>query len=151
MSVQVIQGDIFQSQCQTLVNPINCVGVMGAGLALEYRKRYPQMYERYQAFCRQGDLKIGKLWIYKSSDRWILNFPTKNHWQYPSKIAYLQVGLEKFINTYQQRKITSIAFPLLGASCGRINPATSLEVMQNYLEQCYIPVEIYCYQPIREE
>lgn len=144
MPVTVIKGNIFTSHCQTIVNTVNCVGVMGAGIALECRLRYPDMYERYVELCEAGQIDIGKLWIYKS-DRWILNFPTKKHWKYPSKKEYLEAGLEKFVNSYKERGIESIAFPLLGADKGGILPDESLGIMRRYLDDLEIPIEIYKY------
>ena len=75
------------------------------------------------------------------------NFPTKRHWKYPSKVEYLEAGLEKFLETYQQKGIQSIAFPLLGATNGRLAEEVSLHYLQRYLSQCDIPVEIYRYDP----
>jgi O-acetyl-ADP-ribose deacetylase (regulator of RNase III) len=147
MSLQIIKGNIFNSRCQTIVNTINCVGVMGAGIALEFRLRYPEMYQRYVKICQQNLIQVGKLWIYKTNDKWILNFPTKKHWKYPSKIKYLELGLKKFIDTYEDKKITSVAFPLLGANNGKINPDTSLKIMEKFLSKCTIPIEIYIYSP----
>lgn len=148
MNIKIIKGNLFTSQCQTLVNTVNCVGVMGAGIALEFRLRYPEMYQRYVELCEDKLMDIGKLSLYKYDSQWILNFPTKKHWKYPSKIEYLKLGLQKFLATYQQKNITSIAFPLLGAKNGKISEEQSLEVMQKYLSQCQIPVEIYFYDPM---
>lgn len=146
MPVTVIKGNIFTSGCQTTVNTVNCVGVMGAGIALEYRLRYPEMYERYAQLCEAGKIDIGKLWIYKA-DRWILNFPTKKHWKYPTKLEFLEAGLAKFVDTYEERGIESIAFPLLGADKGGIPPEESLALMHSYLDGLAIRVEIYKYDP----
>lgn len=146
MPTTVIEGNIFTSKCQVLVNTVNCVGVMGAGIALECRLRYPEMFERYVQLCEAGKIDIGKLWIYKS-DRWILNFPTKKHWKFPSKIEYLEAGLEKFASTYRDKGIESIAFPLLGADKGGIPANESLAVMHRYLDDLNINIEIYKYDP----
>ena len=143
MSISVIRGNIFTTKCQVLVNTINCVGVMGAGLALEFRLRYPEMHEKYVSLCSTGKIDIGVLWLYKAQDRWILNFPTKKHWRHPSKISYLEAGLEKFVASYKERGIASIAFPLLGADKGKLPPEQSLDVMKRCLEGVDIPVEIY--------
>ena len=70
-------GDIFESKCLTIVNTVNCVGVMGKGIALEFKKLYPKMFELYRTYCKQGLLKIGKLYLWKGEDKWVLNFPTK--------------------------------------------------------------------------
>lgn len=144
MSVEIIRNsDIFQSDAQTLVNTVNCVGAMGKGIAKRYKKNYPEIYQKYIELCQEGLLDIGKLWLCKTEQKWILNFPTKTHWRYPSEISYLQRGLEKFMLTYKTKGIKSIAFPLLGANNGGIPPEQSLKVMTQYLSKCEIPVYIY--------
>ena len=148
MSITIIDGNIFTTKCQTLVNTVNCVGVMGAGIALECRLRYPKMNERYIMLCKEGRIKTGSLWIFKAEDRWILNFPTKFHWKNPSKLEYLHEGLKKFMCTYEKKGIESIAFPLLGAQNGGLNRNQSLNIMKSYLKACKIPVKIYRYDPM---
>ncbi|MCA9381358.1 macro domain-containing protein, partial [Candidatus Dojkabacteria bacterium] len=118
-----------------------------AGLALECKYRYPEMNEKYKAICNQKKLNIGQLYLYKSSSRWILNFPTKDHWKFPSKLEYLEKGLEKFVTTYEEKGIKSIAFPMLGAQNGGLSEEESLELMENYLLKVTIPVEIYSFLP----
>ena len=145
MSVNIITGNIFTSKCQTIVNTINCVGVMGAGIALECRLRYPDMYSKYVHLCSDKKIDTGLLWLYRSPDKWILNFPTKKHWKYPSKKEYLHAGLEKFLNTYQDKGVDSIAFPLLGADKGGIPQEDSLKIMTSYLDKASIHIEIYKY------
>lgn len=144
-------GNIFTTECQTIVNTVNCVGVMGAGIAYEFRLRYPDMYQQYQKYCIEKCIDIGTLWIYKSEDRDVLNFPTKYDWKYPSKVEYLRKGLQKFVDTYQQKGITSIAFPLLGAQKGGIDAETSLSIMTEYLSQCNIDVEIWHFDPTAKD
>lgn len=146
-NLTIIKGNIFTSKCQTMVNTVNCVGVMGAGIALECRLRYPKMYSQYAKFCEEGLIEVGKLWLFKSQNKWILNFPTKKHWKYPTREEYLHRGLQKFIDTYLDKGILSIAFPLLGASNGGLDQSRSLEIMRSYLIKCDIPVEIYIYDP----
>lgn len=151
MTVRIINGNIFTSKCQTIVNTINCVGVMGAGIALECRLRYPEMYLKYIKLCDEEKINIGLLWIYKNTEKWILNFPTKKHWKYPSKSEYLHAGLEKFCNTYKEKGIESIAFPLLGADKGGIPQDQSLAIMLTYLEKIDLYVEIYKYDPTAQD
>lgn len=142
--VTVIKGDLFKSEAQTLVNTVNCVGIMGAGIALEFKKRYHDMFIRYKRYCNEKLMKIGNLWLYKDvSGKWILCFPTKEDWRNPSKVDYLVSGLKKFVETYKEKEITSIAFPLLGANNGGIDPKLSLALMKRYLNECDIPIEIY--------
>jgi len=140
------KGNIFNSKCQTIVNTINCLGVMGAGIAFEFRLRYPEMYAKYKNLCEQKIIQIGTLWIYTiNSNKKILNFPTKDDWKKPTKIEYLERGLTKFVDTYRDKNISSIAFPLLGASHGGLSPDVSLSVMKKHLSKCEIPIEIWTY------
>lgn len=150
MSITVKRGNLFNAETQTIVNTVNCVGAMGKGIALIFRLQYPNMYQEYKKLCNQGSIQIGKLWIYKEgtgNDNWILNFPTKDHWKYPSKIDYLEKGLREFLNTYKKEGITSIAFPLLGSNNGGLDKVTVLNLMKEYLSKCDIPIEIYQYDP----
>ena len=156
LSVEVIHGNLFSSDCQTLVNTVNCEGVMGAGIALEFKLRHVDMFRRYVELCRYGELDIGKLWLYKPPDtsidtRWVLNFPTKRYWRLPTKREFLVDGLENFVATYRQRRIKSIAFPLLGASHGKMDEDESQELMIEYLGYCDIPIEVYRYDPDAED
>ena len=152
MSIEIINGNIFSSTCQTLVNTVNCVGVMGAGVALECRLRYPVMFEKYCDICRNGQLRPGGLWLYKGGSdpadidsRWILNFPTKDNWKHPSRFEYLHWGLDKFLTTYKQKGITSIAFPILGGLNGGLDTEQVIELMTEKLSLCDIPITIYKY------
>lgn len=149
-NVSIVKGNIFNSKMQTVVNTINCVGVMGKGIALVYKLRYPKMFDLYQEYCELKLIDIGKLWLYKGEPNapWVLNFPTKFHWKYPSKIEYIEKGLQKFVDTYKEKSITSIAFPLLGVHNGGLDKQEVLLLMQKYLTHCDIPIEIYEYDPL---
>lgn len=148
-NITVVEGNIFNTKCQTVVNTVNCVGVMGKGIALVYKLRYPAMFDIYKSYCSSRHIDIGKLWLYKGdpNDPWVLNFPTKKHWKFPSKIEYVVKGLEKFVATYKEKGITSIAFPLLGTHNGGLDKDEVLSIMTQYLSQCDIPIEIYEYDP----
>lgn len=148
MSVIVKTGNIWNTKCSVLVNTVNCEGVMGAGIALEARLRYPEMYQAYKTHCQNGLLTIGKLWLYtKSKPYWILNFPTKTRWKLPSKIEYLESGLNKFCEIYEKKQIDSIAFPILGASHGGLSETLVIDIMTRFLDNLKINVEIYRYDP----
>lgn len=137
-----VEQDIFQSPAQVIVNTVNTVGVMGKGIAKRFREVYPEMYREYQDFCELGLLEIGKLWIYKTENKWILNFPTKKHWRNPSKIEYIEAGLKKFIETYEERGITSISFPQLGCGNGGLNWELQVKpLMEKYLRG--LPIDIF--------
>ena len=137
--------NIFDSQCQTIVNTVNCVGVMGKGLALEMKNRYPNMFDKYKEYCDKGYIDIGKLWLYKHSDeKWILNFPTKKHWKNKSEYEYIDEGMKKFVETYKDKGITSIAYPMLGCNNGGLEKDIVLQIMTKHLIKCEnLIVEIY--------
>jgi O-acetyl-ADP-ribose deacetylase (regulator of RNase III) len=121
--ISVASGDIFTSGSQALVNPVNTVGVMGSGLALSFKRRYPQMYEQYAADCRSRRLRPGKIMIHPlttwgpGDPLYILNFPTKRHWRDPSQMEDIQAGLEDLKKVLEQLAVSSVSIPALG--CGR--------------------------------
>ncbi|HRW99089.1 MAG TPA: macro domain-containing protein [Cyclobacteriaceae bacterium] len=150
--IKEFQGNIFESSCQTLVNTVNCVGIMGRGIALEFKNRFPEMYDEYARYCADKRIHPGVLHLWKKSEPWILNFPTKNHWKYPSKIEYIEQGMAKFSATYAIKGITSIAFPELGASLGGLQWSAVKEIMYRYLERLpNLEVEIYHFDPNAED
>ena len=145
--MQVITGNIFRTELQTIVNTVNCFGIMGAGLALECKYRYPDMFIRYKDMCDKKLLDIGKLYLYKTHQKWILNFPTKYHWKYETKPEYLDKGLKRFKETYKEKGILSAAFPLLGAHNGGLSKEESLSLIEKHLSSIDIPIEIYQFDP----
>ena len=149
MAIELVSGNIFNTKAQVVVNTVNCVGVMGKGIALVYKLRYPKMFDLYQEHCKSKLIGIGKLWLYKGEPDapWVLNFPTKCHWKYPSKLEYVEKGLQKFLDTYKVQGIKSIAFPLLGAHNGGLDRDEVCQLMTSYLSKCEIPVEIFEYDP----
>lgn len=151
-SIIEIEGNIFESKSQTLVNTVNCDGVMGKGIALEFKKRFPDMYISYVELCNKHEIEPGILSLYKRSFPWILNFPTKNHWKFPSKLEYITLGLDKFRQEYSRKGITSIAFPKLGTLNGGLEWDMVRELMYKYLEPLpNLQVEIYHYNPNAED
>jgi O-acetyl-ADP-ribose deacetylase (regulator of RNase III) len=148
-NIKFINGNIFNSKAQTIVNTINCVGVMGKGIALVFKLRYPLMFDIYKRFCDEKHIGIGKLWLFNQQPNtpWVLNFPTKYHWKYPSKMEYIEKGLVKFSETYKEKGIKSIAFPLLGTHNGGLEREEVKLQMIKYLSKCDIPIEVYDYDP----
>lgn len=141
--LEYIEGDIFNSPAQVIVNTVNTVGVMGKGLALSFKRRYPSMFEAYRRACEKKQLTIGKLMLYYAPDHWILMFPTKENWRNPSKIEYLEAGLSKFVRSYADKGITSIAFPRLGCGNGELLWENVKPVMERYLKP--LPITVYIY------
>lgn len=143
-----VKGDLFKSPAKVLVNTVNTVGVMGAGIAKEFKKLYPNMFNRYQQFCEEGLFKIGSLWIYKTDNKFILNFPTKDHWRNPSKTEYIKAGLEKFIAAYSDYGISSIAFPHIGCGNGELHWEREVHpLMIKYLKD--LPIDIFIYDHVQ--
>jgi len=137
-------GDIFYTEMQVLVNPVNTVGVMGKGLAKQFKLKYPEMFTEYKATCDDGTLTTGKLHIFRTADKWILNFPTKAHWRSKSKIDYVERGLQEFVAIYEAENIESIAFPMLGCGLGGLDWDTQVRpLMKHHLSDLPIPIEIY--------
>ena len=97
-----LRTSIFDSPAQTLVNTVNTVGVMGKGIAKEFKARYPEMYSEYRHLCDKGRMQVGSLHLWRGSKPWVLNFPTKTTWRQPSRIEYVVEGLRKFRRTYEE-------------------------------------------------
>ena len=137
-------GDIFESKCLTIVNTVNCVGVMGKGIALEFKKRYPEMFMDYVIKCNSGEVKTGIPYVFDNGDGIkILNFPTKDHWRSPSRLSFVIEGLDWFVENYEKYGITSVAFPPLGCGNGGLTWEIVGPIMYQKLKNLPIEVEIY--------
>ncbi len=145
MTVVYRRTSILESPAQTLVNTVNCVGVMGKGLAREFRAREPEMFRAYERLCKAKILEPGTLWLWKGRDNWVLNFPTKVHWRNPSKMEWIEAGLQKFVNSYEDLGITEVSFPRLGCGNGDLNWDDVKVLMERYLGEVKIPVFIHDY------
>lgn len=121
MSIIYNSGNIFDSEAEALVNPVNCVGVMGKGLALQFKQRFPSNYEAYKYECSQNNLKIGLLFCYEENSKLIINFPTKTHWKQKSELQYIDKGLIALQDLLTKIPINSIAIPPLGCGLGGLN------------------------------
>lgn len=141
--LKYIEGDLFGSPAQVLVNTVNTVGVMGKGIALEFKKRYPEMFIQYKEQCDKHKLEIGKLMLWYGKDHWLLQFPTKEHWRNPSKMEYIEKGLMTFTRKYADYNILSIAFPRLGCGNGELDWNEVKPLMEKYLKP--LPIDIYIY------
>ena len=136
-------GNIFESSCSTIVNTVNCVGVMGKGIALEFKKKYPEMFMEYVLKCDRGEVKPGFPYVYQNNGISILNFPTKDHWRSPSRLSYVTDGLNWFVENYEKYGIDSIAFPPLGCGNGGLNWNVVGPIMYQKLSKLPINIEIY--------
>ena len=141
--LKYVKGDIFNSPAQVLVNTVNTVGVMGKGIALSFKKKYPEMFTTYRKACDKHQLIIGKLMLWYGPDHWILNFPTKEHWRNRSKMEYIEKGRMAFQRKYADYNITSIAFPKLGCGNGELDWKQVKPLMERYLKE--LPIDVYIY------
>lgn len=148
MSYRELTGNIFASKAHALVNTVNCVGPMGKGIALEFRRRFPEMYETYKAVCDKGELAPGDILPYQHSDPWVLNLAVKNDWKHPSKIEWVEQCLQNFCEWYPSQGLKSVAFPWMGAMNGRIPLDEIKDVTRHFLENLDdIEVEVYSFDP----
>lgn len=143
-------GTVFNSNAKTIVNTVNCFGVMGAGIALEFKLRYPEMFLNYEELCKSGEYKVGRPKLSKLDDIEILNFPTKNHWRAPSKLEWIEEGLKYFSQYYKKANIKSIAFPKLGTSNGGLKWEIVKLLMEKYLGNLDDIEIIICLDNLRE-
>lgn len=142
-----VVGDLFQSPARVLVNTVNTVGVMGKGIAKDFKTFYPEMFKQYHIFCERKQFQVGQLWLYQTKHKWILNFPTKQDWKRPSKLEYVEAGLAKFEKTYADKGIASIAFPMLGCGNGGLDWESEVRpLMEKYLKDLPIDVYIHLYR-----
>jgi O-acetyl-ADP-ribose deacetylase (regulator of RNase III) len=132
---------LLESTAQTLVNTVNCVGVMGKGIAKDFKEREPEMFAAYKRICEKKLLAPGKLWLWRGAASLILNFPTKQHWRNPSKLEWIEAGLKKFASNYQKLGIIEISFPRLGCGNGGLNWDDVRPLMEKHLRN--LPIQVY--------
>ncbi len=141
---KVLIGDLFKSKAKTLVNTVNCVGVMGKGIAQAFRKRFPEMFNDYARRCELGQVQPGEPYLYTDMlGTSIINFPTKKHWRSPSRLDDVIKGLDIFVEKHKEWGVESVAFPPLGCGNGGLDWAVVGPVMYQRLSTLDIPVEIY--------
>ena len=142
--VRILIGDLFASKMQTIVNTVNCVGVMGKGIALEFKKRFPDMYQDYVARCAAKQVRLGQPYLFRQLvPPWILNFPTKDDWRSVSRLSDIVAGLEYLEQHYQEWGITSLAVPPLGCGQGQLEWRVVGPTLFRYLSRFQVPVELY--------
>lgn len=148
--IHYIEGNILESDAEALVNTVNTIGVMGKGIALQFKKIYPHNYKAYLDACKKGELKIGKLFLTRdynlsSGEKIIINFPTKTDWRKPSEYSYVESGLDALVSLIEQNNIKSIAIPPLGAGNGGLKWEKVKSIIENRLSN--LNIDIYVYEP----
>lgn len=143
-------GNLLDSEAEALVNTVNTVGVMGKGVALMFKEAFPQNFEAYESACANKQVQLGHMFVTKRSDlfgpKWIINFPTKGHWRYPSKIEWIESGLEDLKRVIVENQIKSIAIPPLGAGNGGLNWREVRTLIEQRLSDLS-DVKIIVYEP----
>jgi len=144
MNMKILIGDILQSGAQTLINTVNCVGIMGKGIALEFKNRFPDMFKEYEQKCQRKEIKPGSPYLYSALiPPQIVNFPTKDHWKSVSRLEDIEKGLKILLANYRDWNITSLAIPPLGCGNGQLEWRVVGPLIYKYAIQMDIPVEIY--------
>lgn len=137
-------GDLFESRAQTLVNTVNCVGVMGKGVAALFKKRFPAMYDDYKLRCDRHEVRLGEPYLYRDlSGTMIVNFPTKDHWRSSSRLADIESGLDYFASHTERWGLTSAAFPPLGCGNGGLDWVEVGPLIYKKLHSLPINIEVY--------
>jgi O-acetyl-ADP-ribose deacetylase (regulator of RNase III) len=121
MTIEFKKGDILRAEAEALVNTVNCVGIMGRGVALQFKNAFPGNFKAYAAACKRGDVQPGRMFVFETgmlAPKYIINFPTKRHWRGKSRIEDIESGLKALAHEIRRRNIRSIALPPLGAGLG---------------------------------
>jgi uncharacterized protein YwgA/O-acetyl-ADP-ribose deacetylase (regulator of RNase III) len=143
-TVEVVIGDLFEADAQTFVNTVNTVGVMGKGVALDFKQRFPEMFADYQSRCARGEVKLGRPYLYRTLfPPYVLNFPTKEHWRSVSKLSAIVEGLEYLKKHYREWGITSLACPPLGCGHGGLEWRIVGPELYRHLSHLDIPVTLF--------
>jgi O-acetyl-ADP-ribose deacetylase (regulator of RNase III)/uncharacterized protein YwgA len=143
-------GNILESKAEALVNTVNTVGIMGKGIALQFKKAFPNNFKAYSEACKNNEVEIGKLFVFKDSnltskEKLIINFPTKTHWRKPSEYSYIEKGLDDLIRIIDEYGINSIAIPPLGAGNGGLKWEKVKKIIEEKLGD--INAKIFVYEP----
>jgi len=141
---RVLIGDLFDSRAQTLVNAVNCAGVMGKGIAEQFKRRFPAMFEDYRRRSKRKQVRLGEPYLYRdSSGVQIVNFPTKGHWRSPSRLADIERGLDHLARHAVEWGITSLALPALGCGAGGLQWSEVGPLIYHKLDKLPIDIELY--------
>lgn len=115
------QGDLFSANAAALVNPVNCVGVMGRGVALAVKRRFPESFKRYATACAQGEVCPGRVFVTEEAGLTLLHFPTKRHWREAARPNDIRAGLVDLVRIITERHLESVALPALGCGLGGLD------------------------------
>lgn len=138
--IELASGNLLEAPAEALVNSVNTVGVMGKGIALQFKRAYPEMFKAYAAACKAGELEVGSMHVFETGlihPRFIINFPTKKHWRQPSRAEYIRSGLAALRREVEERSVTSIAIPPIGCGAGGL----SWSVVRPMIEKAFADMD----------
>lgn len=146
--LSVVKGDFFEYDADIRINTVNCVGVMGAGVALAFKEKYPDMFKYYAKQCKLGEIKPGDPSVWKSGDMFsknieIINFPTKDHWRNPSEYEYIEKGLIWLSNYLQEKDTLTLTLPALGCGHGGLDWEIVKNLIQRYLGDSHHKILVF--------
>ena len=148
--IEYKSGDILKDNAEALVNTVNCVGVMGRGIALQFKNAFPDNFKSYKDACKHGQVKPGHMFVYETGEvvppRFIINFPTKRHWRGKSRIEDIEAGLKALVRTIRNHNIRSIAIPPLGSGLGGLEWKQVRRLIEAAVEQL-TDVQVVIYEP----
>lgn len=151
--MKFIKGNLLASKAQALVNTVNTVGVMGKGIALQFKERFPENFRAYARACKAGDVVTGQMFVYDEltleGQKTIINFPTKEQWFKKSQYKFIEDGLQDLVKVIRDRKLKSVAIPPLGAGNGGLNWTKVKALMTQYLSELN-NVDVIIYEPNAE-
>jgi len=149
--IKIVNGNLFNSGCDAFVNTVNTVGVMGKGIALEFKNRYPENYERYREACKNRQIQIGFMFVTQPpksfTPKYIINFPTKRHWREPSRLSFIDIGMRDLVYIIKKYELKSLAIPALGCTNGGLEWTEVMKVVFKHLDPIKDDLYIEFYQP----
>ena len=149
--IEYKDGNILDEKVDAIVNAVNCVGVMGKGLAKQFKNKYPSNFKSYVLACLVGDVQPGKLHIFDTEGipKYIVNLPTKKHWCSNSSLEYINLGLKELINFITKHNIQSIAIPAIGCGLGGLKWDDVRSLIELHMNQVH-NVRVVIFNPIRK-
>jgi O-acetyl-ADP-ribose deacetylase (regulator of RNase III) len=148
--IHLTEGDILKHDADALVNTVNCVGVMGRGIALQFRRAFKDNYEAYRRACNRKEIRLGQMFVFERSSldspRWIINFPTKLHWKGRSQLKDIRSGLVDLVRVVREKQIRSIAIPPLGCGLGGLDWNVVRPIIEESLSSVH-DVDVYLFEP----
>ena len=149
--IEYRSGDILKSEAEALVNTVNCMGVMGRGIALQFKNAFPENFKAYAAACNREQVQPGRMFVFETGQltppRYIINFPTKRHWRGKSRIEDIEAGLKALVAEIRARRIRSIALPPLGSGLGGLDWTAEVRPRVEAALRALDDVQVLVYEP----